>query len=454
MKYKKFNEKLIENIGGKENIGAVVHCMTRLRFTLKDRSLAKTEEIKAIPGVIGVVSNDVAYQVIVGTHVPEVHAELIAMLGGATTPQQDEEAKEVKVKKNIVKAVLDLVSESMTPILEPIIAAGMLAGLLSIAVLTGIISPESQTYFVLDTIRSTVFFILPILMAMSCAKRLGASPFLAVTLAGVLISGNINGIEGLSIFGINLPAITYSSTFIPIMFAVCFMGYVQKFLKKFIPKTFQYFLIPLLTLVITLPITLMFFGPIGTWIGNGIAVICNLLANTLGNWSVIALYAAIQPFIITVGAGNFIMPVSLAFLSELGYDPLFTHACTISDIAVGGAMFGYFLREKDLIKKELFGTVSLSAILGCTEPAVFGAFVKYRKPYVAVIIGGGLGGLFAGLMGVKSYSMAWGLAGLPAYIGTNDFRNFYCMIAAVVIAFIGATVAGFILCKPNNKTNK
>lgn len=452
MKYKQFNEKIIDCVGGKENIEAVVHCMTRLRFTLKDRNLAKTDEIKSIPGVIGVVSNDVAYQVIIGTHVSEVHAELIAMLGGAQV--QTKEEQEVKIKKNIFKAILDLVSESMTPILEPIIAAGMLAGLLSIATLVGVISPESQTYLIIDTIRSTVFFILPILMAMSCAKRLNASPYLAVTLAGILISSNINGVEGLKLFGINLPTITYSSTFIPIMFAVCFMGYVQNFLKKFIPKTFQYFLIPILTLVITLPITLMFFGPIGVWIGNGIAAICKLLANTLGNWSVVALYSAIQPFLITLGAGNFVMPVILAFISEIGYDPLFTHACTISDIAVGGAMFGYFLREKELAKKELFGTVSLSAILGCTEPAVFGAFVKYRKPYLAVIIGGGIGGLFAGLTGVKSYSMAWGLAGLPAYIGTNDFRNFYCMIAAVVIGFIGATVAGFILCKPESNVKK
>lgn len=448
MKYQKFNEKLIECIGGKENIEAVVHCMTRLRFTLKDRNLAKIEEIKSIPGVIGVVSNDVAYQVIVGTHVPEVHAELTAMIGGTSAKQ---EIEEIKVKKNIFKAVLDLVSESMTPILEPIIAAGMLAGLLSIISLMGIVSPESQTYIIIDTIRSTVFFILPILMAMSCAKRLDASPYLAVTLAGVLLSSNINGIEGLSIFGIKLPAITYSSTFIPIMFAVCFMGYVQNFLKKFIPKTFQYFLVPVLTLVITLPVTLLVFGPIGTWIGNGIATLCKLLASTLGNWSVIALYSAIQPFVITLGAGNFVMPVILAFISELGFDPLFTHACTISDIAVGGAMFGYFLRERELAKKELFGTVSLSAILGCTEPAVFGAFVKYRRPYLAVIIGGGLGGLFAGLTGVKSYSMAWGLAGLPAYIGSSDFRNFYCMIAAVLISFVGATIAGFILCKPDKK---
>lgn len=213
----------------------------------------------------------------------------------------------------------------------------------------------------------------------------------------------------------------------------------------------QYFLVPVFTLVITLPVTLFFFGPIGNWIGEAISFVCTTLANTLGNWSVVAFYAAIQPFLIMLGAGNFIMPVIMAFLAEMGYDPLFLAACTISDIAVGGAMFGYFLRAKDVKQKELFGTVSFSAILGCTEPAVFGVFVKYRRPFVAVMIGGGLGGLFAGLMNVKTYTMAWGLAGLPSYIGVNDFNNFYYMIAAVAIGFVAATVAGFFLCQTEQK---
>ena len=442
MKYQTLNENIIRLVGGRDNISAVVHCMTRLRFTLKDRSKAQTEEIKAMDGIIDVVSNDVAYQIIIGTHVSEVHEELVSMLGISGQAPDSRTGG----RKNPFKAALDLVSESMTPLLEPIIAAGMLAGLLSLVSLTGLVSADSPTYIVLDSIRGAVFFFLPVFMAMACAKRLNASPYLAVALAATLLSSSINGVEGLSVFGIPLPAITYSSSFIPILLAVWFMGYVQAILKKIIPNLLQYFLIPVFTLVITLPVTLMFFGPIGTWIGEGISFVCTFLANTLGNWSVVAFYAAMM------GAGNFIMPVVMAFLAEMGYDPLFLAACTISDIAVGGAMFGYFLRSKDPRQKELFGTVSFSAILGCTEPAVFGAFVKYRRPFLAVIIGGGLGGLFAGLMEVKTYTMAWGLAGLPSYIGVNDFNNFYYMIAAVIIGFVAAAIAGFILCVPEGET--
>ncbi|MDB2107218.1 beta-glucoside-specific PTS transporter subunit IIABC [Clostridium paraputrificum] len=440
MKYKDFNTKIIELVGGKDNVQAVVHCMTRLRFTLKDRSKAKTEEIKKMDGVVDVVSNDVAYQIIVGTHVSEVHSELISMLGISGEANSSEN----KVKKNPIKAVLDLFSESMTPILEPIIAAGMLAGVLSLLSLTGIISAESPTYILLDNIRSSVFFFLPIFMAMSCAKRLNASPFLAVALAATLLSTGINGVEGLSFFGIALPTTTYSNSFIPIILAVWFMGYVQKSLKKVLPKFLHYFLVPVFTLIICLPITLMFFGPIGEWIGSAMSWVCMFLMNTLGNWSVIALYAAVQPFLIMFGAGNFIIPIVVQFHAELGYDPIFYAACTISDIAVAGAMLGYFLRAKNEKQKQLFGTFSFSALMGVTEPAIYGAFVKFRKLFLAVAIGGGLGGLYAGIANVKTYAMAWGLAGLPSYIGNNDYKNFYSMIIAVIIGFVAAVAAYFL----------
>lgn len=446
MKYKDFNTKIIELVGGKDNVQAVVHCMTRLRFTLKDRSKAKTEEIKKMDGVVDVVSNDVAYQIIVGTHVSEVHSELISMLGISG----EADSSENKVKKNPVKAVLDLFSESMTPILEPIIAAGMLAGVLSLLSLTGIISAESPTYILLDNIRSSVFFFLPIFMAMSCAKRLNASPFLAVALAATLLSTGINGVEGLSFFGIALPTTTYSNSFIPIILAVWFMGYVQKSLKKVLPKFLHYFLVPVFTLIICLPITLMFFGPIGEWIGSTMSWVCMFLMNTLGNWSVIALYAAIQPFLIMFGAGNFIIPIVVQFHAELGYDPIFYAACTISDIAVAGAMLGYFLRAKNEKQKQLFGTFSFSALMGVTEPAIYGAFVKFRKLFLAVAIGGGLGGLYAGIANVKTYAMAWGLAGLPSYIGNNDYKNFYSMIIAVIIGFVAAAVAAYLLGIPKD----
>lgn len=440
-KYHDFNQEIIELVGGKSNVQAVVHCMTRLRFTLKDRSKADTKKLQEMEGVIDVVSNNVAYQIIVGTHVNDVYKNLIEQLGMSGEEASGTESP----KKNPVKAILDVISESMNPILEPIICAGLLAAFLSIVSLTGLISPESSTYQIFDALRSAVFYFLPILMAMSCAKRLGASPYLAVALAATILSEPINGVKGLDLFGVGLPQITYSNSFIPILLAVWFMGYVTKFAKKILPSSLQYFLTPLVVMLITLPATLLVFGPAGFYIGEGIIGFFNLLMNTVGSWFVMMLYSALQPFIIMLGAGNFIMPVIASMIATNGYDPAFTASCTISDIAVGGAMLGYFLRALNLKQKQLFGTVTLSAILGVTEPAIYGVFVKFRRPFVAVMIGGGLGGLFAGLTGVKSYSMAWGLFGLPAYIGDGDFMNLVFMLGAVSISFIGATIAAYML---------
>ncbi|MFB5516646.1 PTS beta-glucoside transporter subunit IIBCA [Enterococcus gallinarum] len=438
--YHDFNEQIIKLVGGKANIQAVVHCMTRLRFTLKDRSKADTKKLQELEGVIDVVSNNVAYQIIVRTHVNDVYKDLIDQLG-----MSGDEADQPKTKKNPIKAMLDVISESMNPILEPIICAGLLAAFLSIISLTGLISTDSSTYQIFDALRSAVFYFLPILMAMSCAKRLGASLYLAVALAATILSEPINNVSGLSLFGIGLPQITYSNSFIPILLAVWFMGYVTKFAKKVIPKSLQYFMSPLVIMLITLPATLLVFGPLGFYIGEGIIGFFNLLMDTIGSWFVMMLYSALQPFIIMLGAGNFIMPVVASLIAANGYDPAFISSCTISDIAVGGAMLGYFLRARNLKQKQLFGTVTLSAILGVTEPAIYGVFVKFRRPFIAVMIGGGLGGLFAGLTGVKAYSIAWGLFGLPAYIGEGDFMNLWLMVAAVAISFIGATIAAYML---------
>lgn len=449
MKYRKFNETIVELIGGKENIKAVVHCMTRLRFTLIDADKAETEKIKAMDGVIDVVNNNVAYQIIVGTHVSDVYADLMDYLG---MNAEDNQTAEPEKKKGIVKSILDVVSESMTPILQPIICAGLLAALLSIISLLGIISTDSPTYQVFSALQTSVFYFLPVLMAMSSAKRLGASPYLAVALAVTLVSEQINGVKGLGVLGFDLPQITYSNSFIPILIAVWFMGLVTKTLKKVIPSTLQYFLNPLLIMLITLPATLLVFGPIGYYIGEGIIQFFNLLMEYVGSWFVMMLYSALQPFIVMLGAGNFIMPVVSQLIASNGYDPAFISSATISDIAVGGAMLGYFLRTKNTQQKQLFGTVTVSAILGATEPAIYGVFIKFRRPFIAVMIGGGLGGLFAGLTGVKAYSVAWGLMGLPSYIGeTGDFKNLGLMITAVLISFVVSTVAAYILGIPSEK---
>lgn len=452
MKYEQLNRNIIDLVGGKSNIKAVAHCVTRLRLTLNDRNKAWTEKIKELDGVIDVVSSEIAYQIIIGTHVTDVYNEFMEIIDGVTGDGNEESAK--LTVKGILQSALAVITESMSSIVDVLLAAGILASILAILSMTGLVSAESPTYLIFDAIRSSTFHFLPVLLAFSSARRLKVNPYVAVVLAFTLLSSTIDGAEGLSLFGISLPAITYASTFIPILLGVAFLGYITKVLTKILPKAVHFFLIPVASLMIALPVTLLLFGPIGIWISGALTGICNFLMNTLGNWSVVALYAAFQPFLIVCGAGNFMVPLVLNFFAAMGYDPIFLAAATISDIAVSGAMIGYFLRTKDKKQKQLFGTVGFSALMGVTEPAIFGVFVKYRRPFIAVMIGGGLGGLTAGFLQVKTYALAWGLAGLPTYLAGGSMSNFIFMLISVAIGFVGALVAAYMLGVPGDNKEK
>jgi PTS system beta-glucosides-specific IIC component len=445
MKYEKLCQQIIELVGDKENIEAVVHCMTRLRFTLNDQQMAEAniEAIKAIPEVIDVVSNKVSFQIIIGTEVSQIHPELMTLLGL-------KESEQPKVKKNPFKAILDLMSESISPLIPAMMAVGLMAGVLSIFVATGLLKDTSPTYIIFNSIKDGLFYFLPMFMAVSASKRLGAPMYLGILLAGTLLTTSINGVEGLSIFGLGLPTITYSNSFIPILLGLWFMGKVNQVLGKIIPKSLEYFFSPLLLIAITLPVTLLVFGPIGTWINDALSIAVNYSTATFGNWLVVALYAACQPFLIMMGAGNFITPLVLSAFATNGYEEIFIPAYIISDLAVSGAMLGYFIRSKNNEQKQFFGSVAFSAFMGVTEPAVFGAFVKYRRPFFAVMIGGGLGGLFAGLMHVKAYAMT-NLFGIVSFIGEGDQNNFYFMLIALVIGFVISLAAGYILWLPKEE---
>ncbi|HBF2563323.1 TPA: PTS glucose transporter subunit IIA [Clostridioides difficile] len=453
MKYKDLNENIIRLIGGKENIKSVAHCVTRLRLTLNDRSIAQTEEIKKLKGVIDVVSNDVAYQIIIGTHVVDVYNEFMSMIGLSSSESsiKSERKKGIRGIKGIFNSIFVVVSETMTSVIEVLLAAGILASILALLNMSGILQSDSPTYQILDTLRSATFHFLPVLIAIASAKRLNVNPYIAVVLAVTLLSSSIDGVEGLSLFGMNLQATTYANSFIPILLGVWAMGIIIEGLKKILPKALHYFLVPVLSLIITLSVTLTVFGPIGMWIGDGLNYACMFLIDTLGNWSVVALYAALQPLLIVFGAANFTMPIALNSVTTLGYDPIFMGAATISDIAVCGAMFGYFLKTRNKEQKQLFGTVSFSALMGVTEPSVFGVFMKYRRPFVAVMIGGGIGGLIAGLAQVKTYGMVWGLAALPTYLVGGEVSNFTFMIISVVVSFVAATAASYLLGIPSDE---
>lgn len=446
MAYEQFCSQIIDLVGGNDNIQSVTHCMTRLRFKLTDPDKARSSEIKGLDGVVDVVSNPVAYQIIIGTQVTEICAEMQEMLGGQIS---NAEAEGPEDRGSLAGRAFTILSESMSPVIVPIMAAGLLAGILSLLSICGLVAADSSTYQIFESIRLSVFYFLPVLIAMSFAKQLDVNPFLAVTIAVTLLSTSINGAEGLDLFGYALPAITYSNSFFPIILAIIAMRYIGKLLDRVVPKALQYFFNPVLLLVITLPITLVFFGPLGTMLSDVLNGVFQFIITNVGAWAAVMVYAACQPFLITLGAGNFIIPIYMNFYATQGFDPVFTAAWIISDIAVCGAVLGYFFKTKDARKRELFGTTAFSAFMGVTEPAIYGVFVPNRRPYLAVIIGGGLGGLVAGITGVVSYAPVT-LFGLATYLEGGQM-NFISMAAAVLVGFVGAMVAAYILGIPSDK---
>lgn len=443
MKYENLCRKIIEYVGGKENINNVTHCMTRLRFTLKDASIAKTNEIKALDKVVDVVSNEISYQIIIGVEVADIFVELSEMLSLNTA------AQETSSKGGIFKNILNVISDSITPILPGMVTVGLISAVLSIFTVVGLLSPESSTFVIFDSIRTSMFYFLSFFVAVSASKRLNAPTTLALLLAATVLSPTINGVEGLTLFGIPLQTVEYSNTFIPILMGVWFMSLVNKQAKKFVPDALQYYFVPLIVMLICVPVTLCVFGPIGSVINWGMKSAVVALMDHVGTWSVLAIYSALIPFLIMFGAGNFAIPLSIELFSTFGYDPVFVQAYIFSDIAVCGTMLGYMIKSKSKEQKSFFGTLSFSALMGVTEPAVFGAFVKYRKPFLSVMISAGAAGLLAGLMNVKAYTFTT-IFGILGFIGENDYRNFYVMVAAVAVSFILSVICGYIFCKKEN----
>lgn len=460
MKYQKFNEDIIKLVGGKDNITSITHCVTRLRFKLKDKSKAKTNEIKNTDGVIDVVSNDVAYQIIIGTHVTDVYEELVSMLdmkdssGGA-----QEKPKGIK---GYLSAALSAIAETINPFIDILMAAGLISAFLTILTLLNVLTTESSTYIIFDSIKSGIFTFLPILIAAGFAKRANISQYLAMALAFTLVMPTIDGVEGLTLFGISLQTISYSGTFIPVLLGVWVLSLIVKLLQRYIPKSLHYFLVPALSLVLTLPIVLFIFGPIGNLIGSGLDAIFVFIMDTFGAWLATAFYAAIHPFIMITGAGAFTVPITLNNLANLGFDQAMLPGGLVADVAIAGSVVGYLILTRIMLKKqkseekereaELFAVTGFSAVMGITEPALYGVFAKYRKPFISTLIGSVAGGLISGLAGVKTYGYVWGLFSIPTYL-TGGVNNMVWIIVACVVAFAVSLAMAIILGFPKENKN-
>lgn len=433
MEYLKIADSIKKYIGGVDNIQSVTHCATRLRLILKDEKLADDNSIKKLDGVVGLVKKGGQYQIIIGTEVEKVFKEF----------KEFSENKEDEKNKTNKFDILGIIAGCFTPILPAITAAGMLSALLALVGTFGF--SETATFTTLTAISNSAFYFLPILIGFSSAKNFNINPYMGAFLGAVLLHPEIMNIEGMSIFGLPITPTTYSSSVIPIILGVALMRVVDPVINKYTPQMLRFFLAPLLTILIVAPVTLIVLGPLGGIIGNYLTEFI-VMVNDHYSWLASMLLGGLFPLLVMTGMHYALMPLSFQQFSTMGYNSITTPNMLSANIAQGAAGLAVALKTKDKKLKTLATSAGLTGLLGITEPVMYGVNIRLKRPFIAVLIGGAAGGLFAGIFGLKAFAFASpGLAALPIFLGGEGFKNFFVAIGAIVVSFAVSFVMTLIL---------
>ncbi|MGF9697089.1 MULTISPECIES: beta-glucoside-specific PTS transporter subunit IIABC [Paenibacillus] len=445
MKHQETAQEIIKAVGGTNNINSVYHCVTRLRFDLKNNDKVDNNSLKKLDKVMGTNISGDQFQVIIGNDVSKVFD---AMVKEHPAIQQSSENKEPKAEKNknVILKIFETIAGVFAPMLPAITAAGMLKGLLALFVSLGWMSAGTDTYRILSAIGDGVFHYLPLLIAVSAARKFGSNPFVAIALGTALMYPDMSTLlssgESVAFIGIPVTAVSYASSVIPILLAVWLMSYVEKWVDRVIPAALKLLLVPLITLLVMVPVTLIAIGPLGTFVGNGLSGGINWLLNEGGLIAGIVLGGAMALIIMT-GMHYALVPIILSNIATLGFDK-FLPLTYISNMGQAGATLGVFFRAKDKKLKTVALSTSFTALMGVTEPAMYGVNMKYKKPFAAAMIGSAVGGGFALAFGAKAYVLAGngGLPGLPSLIGQTFWYSLIGMILAFVVGAIMSTVFG------------
>lgn len=443
MSYKDMAKKFIAECGGVENIAVVNHCATRLRLTLNDQSKLSEEKLKSTPGVMGIVSRGKEIQIVIGTDVGNVYNEFIK-LGNFKKGGKVNEGE----KKNVFGTIVDFISGTFVPVLPILVAAGLVSAVLNICGIFFGLATDTGTYLVLNTINSAGFFFLPIYVGYSAAKKIGINPMMGAYLAAILVHSNIDGVAGLDFLGIPITQATYNTSVIPIILGVLFMSIVDKGVDKITPKEIKFFTKPLITILIVTPVTLIALGPLGIIIGNYVAEALTFINTKLG-WLSVGLIGALTPILVMTGMNQALFPLVFAAMADKGYDAFVMPGMLAANVAIGAAALAIYFKSKDKDIKALSLSSGLTGIFGITEPSIFGVLLRFKNPFIGAMIGGGMGGIFAGIMQVKQYAVVSpGIAALPTFIqtdGSGVMTNFYLAIATVAISIVCAFIATWIL---------
>ncbi|WP_433583840.1 beta-glucoside-specific PTS transporter subunit IIABC [Paenibacillus amylolyticus] len=448
MNHRELSKEIIRLTGGQENITQAWHCITRLRFNVREQNKVQLEQIKALDGVLGAQFQNDQFQVVIGNHVAAVYEQIEDQMkhSGISKPETD------APRSKGINAVLDTISGIFTPILPAIVGTGMLKGILALLVTLGAIQEKSGEYQVLSSIANAAFYFLPFLLALSSARKFKVNEYIALTLAGTLLYPTIlnaylaNQLEPIRFLSLPVSIVNYTQSVIPIILGVWLLSYVHRWVDRFIPGPVKVIFTSMIVLVITVPILLIAIGPLGNYMGIYLEMGTSWLFAHSGPLTGIIL-GGLMPLIVMTGMHYAFFPGTLQNLSKLGYDVLLLPINLITNMSQAGAVTAVFLKTKDKKMKSIALSSGISALLGITEPALYGVTLKLKKPFYASLIGGAAGGGFITAVGLKCFGFAVpGLLSLPLYIGPNGgMSNFWYALIGIGISFSVSFVVTLLL---------
>ena len=435
-------------VGGEKNVNSLVHCATRLRFKLKDESVADTQKLKQDPDVIQVVQSGGQYQVVIGSNVADVYQAIVDEQG--LTDQSGTEDQ----SKNPLNRLIDIISSIFTPFLGAMAAAGILKGFLSLATVLGWLSADTGAYQILFAAADGVFTFLPVMLAFTAAKKFKTNQFLSVAIAMALVYPAITQLAGaggaVDFFGlpIVLAQSGYTSSVIPIILAVWVQSKFEPLVKKVIPQFLQMIFVPMIVLLVMVPLTFLLLGPIGTVIGNGLGSLFNSIYSFSPLVAGLIMGSLWQVFVMFGMHWGFV-PIMFLNIEQYGFDvmvPMLLPAV----LAQGGAALAVAIRTKDTKLRSLGISSTITSLFGITEPTVYGVTLPLKKPFVVACLSAGIGGAMIGFAGVKAFSSGLvSLLTIPTFISTNQAveSNVTMAILATalsfVLAFVGTLIVGF-----------
>lgn len=435
MNYKELAPKIIEYVGGKENITTHTHCMTRLRFGLKDESKVNEEALKGLKGVQGIVKKGGMFQVVIGPSVEELYKEVAPLLQDVQASAVVDENLDEK-KESIINQVFSFISGCITPSLTVLIGSGLISAILALLTNFDILSTESSTYILFNALANAAFQYLPVLVAIAAARRLKTNEYIAAFIMLALCSASVSGVEGLTLFGLNLTKVTYTSNIVPALLMVPVMAQLDKVILKYSPNAIKTIIRPFLLAIIMFPLTLLILGPIGTWVGSALAQFC-IWVTSFGGLSM-AVLSALHPLLVMVGMHTIITPLIVNEITAVGSSLLFSKALA-ANLAIAGAALAVGFKAKKAENKEAGISTGVTALLSVTEPALYGVLVRLKKPLISAIIAAAITGIFIGVFDIRAYATAsCSFLTLPIFMG-GEMSNFYLAVAAAIIA----TVLGF-----------